>query len=313
MDAFTSDVWRNLDKMRYVLAVADTESFSHAAIKLKMSQPALSRSVANVEDLLGFKIFDRTSNGIKPTEQGLKVLSFGAEISKVVDGAVARYKRENTSERKLVIGTKDPFAIHIWPQFLSWLAKSTEPDLAKIAANSDLTIDRRNHKLIQLLDSAKANLLISPGVELREDTKSYLLFETPFRFFAGAGVKTKIQDPRSVTLFLYRDAIVNEGHVLSEYIRKAPGYRIVNVQSFDSARELAASGLGICLIPEWLALDQLRSRRLIPLTGGDELLTEKIPLSRVFAVCSDERGSDSDEVRIARALRRFCAERFSVR
>lgn len=313
MDPFTNDVWRNLDKMRYVLAVANLGSFSDAALKLNMSQPALSRSVANVEDLLGFKIFDRTSNGIKPTEQGIKVLRFGVEISKIVDGAVARYKRENTFERTLVIGTKDPFAMHIWPQFLAWLTRESEPDLAKIAASSDLAIDRRNHKLLQLLDSQKADLLMIPGVEIRENTKSYLLFETPFRFFTGAGVKTQTQDPRIVTLFLYRDAIVNEGHVLSEYIKRAPGYRIVNVQSFDSAKELAASGLGICLIPEWLALDQLRTRRLIPFTGGDELLIGKIPLSRIFAVCSEDRAIDSEEVRIARALRRFCAERFMGR
>jgi DNA-binding transcriptional LysR family regulator len=59
-----------LRKLRHVLALAEHGSFSRAAVALRLSQPALSRSIQGTEELLGAALFHRQSTGIVPTDAG---------------------------------------------------------------------------------------------------------------------------------------------------------------------------------------------------------------------------------------------------
>lgn len=54
-----------LQQIKYIITVADEASISKAAIKLYVSQPRLSNAIHEVEDELGFKIFDRSSRGLQ--------------------------------------------------------------------------------------------------------------------------------------------------------------------------------------------------------------------------------------------------------
>ena len=62
-----------LRDLHIVDVVADAGSMARAAPRLAMSQPAVSRVIAEMEHLLGVPIFDRTSNGVELTAYG-KVL-----------------------------------------------------------------------------------------------------------------------------------------------------------------------------------------------------------------------------------------------
>ena len=57
-------------ELRHVLALADLGSFARAAIALRLSQPALSRSIQGVEDKLGMPLFERLRSGTVPTDAG---------------------------------------------------------------------------------------------------------------------------------------------------------------------------------------------------------------------------------------------------
>ncbi len=60
----------DLKKLGYLLAVARTGNFSRAAQELHITQPALSRSIAALEDQFGVTIFERGRNGAKLTPVG---------------------------------------------------------------------------------------------------------------------------------------------------------------------------------------------------------------------------------------------------
>jgi DNA-binding transcriptional LysR family regulator len=64
----------SLAKLQHLTAVAECGSFSRAAAELNLSQPALSRSIAALEDRYGFKLFNRLGHGVEPTAAGLQVL-----------------------------------------------------------------------------------------------------------------------------------------------------------------------------------------------------------------------------------------------
>ena len=56
--------------MEYFLDIAATQHMTHSAKRLHVAQPALSRSLAKLEDELGVKLFHRTGRGLALTDEG---------------------------------------------------------------------------------------------------------------------------------------------------------------------------------------------------------------------------------------------------
>lgn len=68
--------------LRQVVALNKHRNFARAAESLHISQPALSRSIAGLEQSLGVPLFDRTPAGVEPTICGQAVIDRGNEILK---------------------------------------------------------------------------------------------------------------------------------------------------------------------------------------------------------------------------------------
>ena len=65
---------------KYVIEVERTRSISQAAENLFMAQPNLSKAIKEMEDTLGFNIFERSSKGVIPTMQGKEFLVYARNI-----------------------------------------------------------------------------------------------------------------------------------------------------------------------------------------------------------------------------------------
>ena len=63
-----------LASMETFVRVVETGSFSGAARQLRVGQPAVSKSVAQLEGYLGVKLLTRSTRGLTPTEAGLGYL-----------------------------------------------------------------------------------------------------------------------------------------------------------------------------------------------------------------------------------------------
>src|SRR5476649_861817 len=59
-----------LRHLRYFVVVAEEENVSRAALKLHVSQPGLSRQVRDLEDEIGFQLFERSAKSVRLTEAG---------------------------------------------------------------------------------------------------------------------------------------------------------------------------------------------------------------------------------------------------
>ena len=70
----------DLNKFEYILCVAEEKSFTKAASKLYISQPALSQYVASLEEQLKVKLFDRSVTPLKLTLGGEIFIKKALEI-----------------------------------------------------------------------------------------------------------------------------------------------------------------------------------------------------------------------------------------
>jgi DNA-binding transcriptional LysR family regulator len=77
-----------LRQLEILLAVADAGSMAKAAVRLALTQPAISRAIADVEHALGVPLFDRSTLGVKPTEYGYALLKRGVAAFDEIDQGV---------------------------------------------------------------------------------------------------------------------------------------------------------------------------------------------------------------------------------
>jgi LysR family transcriptional regulator, transcription activator of glutamate synthase operon len=70
----------NIEQLEYVVEVAKTKSISIASEKLKISQSGISRSISNLENELGMKLFNRSKSGTLLTDDGEKIVKIAYEI-----------------------------------------------------------------------------------------------------------------------------------------------------------------------------------------------------------------------------------------
>lgn len=64
----------NASDLLAFLAVAREGSFTRAASKLKMSQPAISQTIRGLEERLGIRLLNRTTRSVAPTQAGERLL-----------------------------------------------------------------------------------------------------------------------------------------------------------------------------------------------------------------------------------------------
>jgi len=62
--------------LKYIVAIAETGNFTRAAERLFVSQPALSKQIKDIEEEIGFLVFERTREGVFPTPLGQTVVDY---------------------------------------------------------------------------------------------------------------------------------------------------------------------------------------------------------------------------------------------
>jgi DNA-binding transcriptional LysR family regulator len=70
----------SLHDVRVLLSVVQAGSMGKAAVRLATSQPAISRSIAELEAALGVRLLDRSQRGVEPTAYGRALLRRGLAI-----------------------------------------------------------------------------------------------------------------------------------------------------------------------------------------------------------------------------------------
>jgi DNA-binding transcriptional LysR family regulator len=184
-----------LQHLRVVIAVAEWGSMAKAAKHLAISQPVVSKVVADIENVLGVPLFDRSPQGVEPTAYGRALLRRGITIFDDLRTSVDEIKfMADPTAGELRIGSTEPLLAglglavmeRLWRQYPRINFRIVEADSATLL-NRELPERRIEIALVPLLSSA-----FNPELEAN------VLFHDHLRVVVGA--KSPWAQRRRITL-----------------------------------------------------------------------------------------------------------------
>jgi DNA-binding transcriptional LysR family regulator len=111
--------------LRAFLLVAETGSFSLAAQKLHLTQPAVSKRIAQLEEQLNTTLFDRIGRTISTTEAGEALLPHARAVQRELQAAEQSVRDLDGEVRgRLRLATSHHIGLHRLPPVLSFFSKA---------------------------------------------------------------------------------------------------------------------------------------------------------------------------------------------
>ena len=144
----------NLNYLKVFLEVAKSKSFLEASNKLFISQPAVSRSIANLEEELNVKLFFRENKGVILTSSGEILFEYLTQMKNLLDscGRVL-LSMNDIEEGTIVIGVQS----HIVRNYLMNKIVDFQKKHPKIKIQ---LIDASTSSLLEQLESRKLDFVI---------------------------------------------------------------------------------------------------------------------------------------------------------
>lgn len=112
-------------QLKYVITISKYSSMREAASRLYVSQPALSASIRELEEEIGFRIFERNNRGISLTQDGLEFLSYAKQAVSQYEMIEDRYMAKDRNRMKFSVSMQHyVFAVHA---FMETVKKFSSP------------------------------------------------------------------------------------------------------------------------------------------------------------------------------------------
>jgi DNA-binding transcriptional LysR family regulator len=113
-----------MQQLRHFVSAVEHGNLGKAARALNITQPALSRSIKNLEGVLGATLLERTPRGVAPTVFGETLLSHARIILNETERATDEVKAlKGLSQGQVAVGITENFASYIAPEAIAALLR----------------------------------------------------------------------------------------------------------------------------------------------------------------------------------------------
>ena len=252
-----------LASMKTFIRVIDAGSFSKTATLLGIGQPAVSKTVAQLEERLGVRLLTRSSRGLTPTEAGQNFYERARQIIERVDEAERAARGDGAGlVGRLRVSIGATFAsIHIMPRLPSFLA--AHPDLS-----IDLVLDDREVNLIE--ESIDVALRVG---SLRDSSLTVRKVATGRRLVLGAPAYFKrAGTPLTPTELMEHAAVIyTQAHGGNSWSFRRGGSEMsvklqgrLRASAAEGVRSAVLSGIGLAIASEWIFAPELASGAVRP-------------------------------------------------
>lgn len=244
-----------LRQFRYFIAVAESGSVAAASRMLAIAQSAVTKSMQELEDALGARLFERTSKGIVLTPQGHRFLASARRVLSAVADA-ARLQPDDAAERLtgvLAIGVTSLVAGYYLGELLRRFRRNCPGVEVFVTEETPRFLE---HLLINgELDCAimVSNVLGEPQALVAET-----LTRSPNRVWLASNHPLAERDELTLAECAEHDQIVLEADRIDDLMRgvwarhQLKPRSILRTSSLEAVRSLVGAGLGLAVLPDFL-------------------------------------------------------------
>ena len=268
-----------IHQIRYMCAVAETRSFTAAAVREHVAQPSLSQQIIKLEDELGAKLFHRLGRKVRLTEIGKAFFPKAQDVLRAVSSAKsAIHEMTNTACGTLRIGVIPTIAPYLLPKVLpSFSRKFPQVDIIVSEDITPILLEKLQETAVDMVIVA----LPVQGAELMRQEilreRLYLVASTDHALCRGSSACLK--DLAAEPFLLLR-----EGHCFRETAiaackrAKITPHVVFESGNFATILGMVAAGMGISFVPE-MAVEPRTGCKFIPI--DDERAVRRVGLVRL--------------------------------
>jgi DNA-binding transcriptional LysR family regulator len=293
-----------LRDLHILMAIADTGSMAKAAAKLRISHPAVSKTISDIEGTLGVRLLDRGSQGAELTAYGEVLLRCGVNIfDEMQQGLRSLEHLSDPNSGEVRLGCTEIIIHSLAPAIVRRFSQKYP------GVQLDVKLTNPGEYQIQELRERKIDLLITraTGQLMKDDFNSEVLFDEPFVFVVGA--QSEFARKRRISL---KDIIKSNwvlpsydsapGALIADVFRASdfqPPKPVVNTVSIQLTASLVASGEFVGILPTSVAALSAHQAALkvLPLKSSGPRISAEIvflkdrtlsPAVERFIVCARE-------------------------
>ena len=245
----------NLDYLEAFVVVMECGSFSAAAERLRLTQPAVSLQVRQLEKSLGATLVERVGRKAKPTAAGTALLAHAPQISAAVSLAVEAVGRQTTEGTGRVrLGTGATACIFLLPPILK--------DLRKKYPGLEITVTTGNTAQLakaleqNTIDVALVTMPIAGRMfEITPIMEDELVLIAPSDMPFPARIKPAALSGKSVVLY---EPIGKTRQIVDRWFARG-GVLLkpaMSLGSVEAIKEMVGVGLGCAVVPRMAVGDQ---------------------------------------------------------
>jgi DNA-binding transcriptional LysR family regulator len=240
-----------IDLLRAFVAVTETGSFTSAAEIVGRSQSAVSQKVLRLEEILGRRVFDRTSRSLTLTRDGEHLLITARRMLESND-ALMRGLREPAAVGTLRLGISEDFVPRQLPQLLTRFNR-LYPGVS-VDLMTGLSCD-----LLQAYDNDRVDAVIA-----KKDGKAQrgrVFWREPLVWMASAGYRLDFAKPMKLVMLrapcTYRELMITLfDSVRCEWASACTASSLMGVQA------AVAGGLGITVLGQSFVREDMQVLRV---------------------------------------------------
>lgn len=297
----------SLYKLEIFVAVVQAGSFSAAAQRFPMTQPAISQHIQDLENGLGTALFVRGRRGVSLTPAGQTLFDYTQQILRLVAEAESRVTNvENLPSGQLTIGATPGVSTYLLPEWLHGF-REKYPHL-NVALQTGVTTENITGVMEHQLDLA----FVEGELEKLHRKSLAHVFLRPVMMVVvvGAGHSWAKRETVKIAELTGQPFIMRQPHsrtrvwvddVLEKY--KVEPNIVAEFDNQEAIKQAVMSNMGLTILPDYAVQREVGVNLMTALT------VEDVPLKRELKLLYDETMPLSP---VARALLRYLADLFPV-
>lgn len=247
--------------METFVAVVESGSFSAAARRLNVGQPAVSKSVAQLEERLGTRLLLRSTRGLNTTDAGQRFYEHARVAIEEADEAenAAKQSSESVSGRLRVSAAPTFARLHVMPALKRFLDQHPQLEI-------DIVLDDRNIDLLEegVDVSLRMGSLDDSGMTARRISRSPRLVVGTPAYFEEAGVPATPADLSRHQAIVYSQRGGGESWSFSQNGSETAVVVSgrVRVSAAEGIRTAVLGHMGLAIASQWMFSPELANGRV---------------------------------------------------